>query len=68
MALANVKKQKQMALPGTMGATQSGGGDITQFLVVYESLPFGTGTDPAAEDLIATLPTTAWKQSRKQSK
>jgi len=45
-----------MPLPGTMGAPVFGGADVTKFIEAYESLSSRTGTDPAAEDVIATFP------------
>jgi len=45
-----------MPVPGTMGAPVFGGADVTKFIEPYVSLSFRTGTDPAAEDVIATFP------------
>jgi hypothetical protein len=56
LALAIAKEKKQMPLPGTMGAPVFGGADVTKFIEAYESLSSRTGTDPAAEDVIATFP------------
>jgi hypothetical protein len=39
-----------------LGAPVFGGADVTKLIVVYESLSSRTGTDPAAEDVIATFP------------
>jgi len=46
---------KQMPLPGTMGAPVYGGADVTKFIQAYKSLLSHTGTDLAAEDVIATI-------------
>jgi len=45
-----------MPLPGTMCAPVFGGADVTKFIEEYESLSSRTGTNPAAEDVIATFP------------
>ena len=39
-----------------MGAPVFGGANVTQFIEACESLYSRTGTDPAAEDVIATFP------------
>jgi hypothetical protein len=56
LALAIAKEKRQMPLPGTMGAPVFRGADVTKFIEAYESLSSRTGTDPAAEDVIATFP------------
>jgi len=43
-----------MPLRGTMGAPVLGGADVTKFIEPYESLSSRIGTDPVAEDAIAT--------------
>jgi len=45
-----------MQLPGTMGTPVFGGADVTKFIEAYKSLSSRTGTDSAAEDVIATFP------------
>jgi len=45
-----------MPLRGTTGASVFGGADVTEFIDVYESLSSRTGTDLAAEDVIARFP------------
>jgi len=45
-----------MPLLDTMGAPVFGGTDVTNFIVVYEILSSCTGTNPVAEDVIATFP------------
>jgi len=56
LALAIAKEKKQMPLPGAMGAPVFGAADVTQFIEAYKSLFSRTGTDLAAEDVIATFP------------
>jgi hypothetical protein len=56
LALAITKEMKQMPLPGTMGPPVFRGADVTKFIEVYKSHSSRTGTDPAAEDVIATFP------------
>jgi len=45
-----------MPLPGTMGAPVFAEADVTKFIEAYNRLSFRTGTDPAAEDVIAMFP------------
>jgi len=45
-----------MPLPGTMGAPVFGGADVTKCIEAYGSLSSRTGTNPAADDVIATFP------------
>jgi len=45
-----------MPLPGIMGAPVFGGEDVTNSIEVCENLSSGTGTDPAAKNVIATFP------------
>jgi len=56
MALAMARETKQMPLLGTMGAPVFGGADVTKYIEAYKSLTSSTGTDLAAEDVVATFP------------
>jgi hypothetical protein len=56
LALAIAMEKKQMPLPANLGAPVFGGADVTKFIEAYKSLCSRTGTDPAAEDVIATFP------------
>jgi len=55
LALSIAKEHMQMPLPGTMGASFSGGADVIKFFKAYKSLSSCTGTDPAAKETIGTL-------------
>jgi len=56
LSFAIAKQKKQIPLPGTLGAPVFGGADVTKFIEAYYSPSYGTGKDPAAEDVIATFP------------
>ena len=47
---------RQIPLPGTLCTLVIGGADDTKSIEAYESLSSGTGTNLAAEDVIATFP------------
>lgn len=55
LALTIAKEMKEMPLLGTMGAPVIGGADVPKFIEAYESLSSHTGTNPAADDVMATL-------------
>jgi hypothetical protein len=51
-----MKENREMPLLGNMSTPVFRGADITKFIKPYESLASYTGTDPAADNMLAMYP------------
>jgi hypothetical protein len=56
LALAIIKEEMQISLPGTMGNPVFTGADVTKLIKAHKTISPCPGTDPAAKDVITTYP------------